>query len=167
VKIPPWRDLVRAWPAVCAAEAAVAHERWFPSRADEYGPELRAFLEAGRSAPATTYAKAHEERLVFEARLAELFDEIDLILCPSLGVQLPPANPPIADDPEALETVLRFTAPYDFSGSPTLSLPCGFSADGLPVSLQLVGRHLGEEALLRAGRALERATKWHRRHPAL
>jgi amidase len=62
---------------------------------------------------------------------------------------------------------MRFTAPFNYSGSPTLSVPCGFSADGLPYSLQLVGRH-GDEALLcRIGHAYEEATEWHRRRPAL
>ena len=56
---------------------------------------------------------------------------------------------------------LRFTAPYNFNGMPTLSVPCGLSRDGLPLSLQFVGKHLGEPLLSRIGHAYEQATEWH------
>ncbi|MGH7857420.1 MAG: amidase, partial [Candidatus Binatia bacterium] len=168
VAVPPWDELVRNWVVVCAAEAAVAHERHFPERAEKYGPGLRPLLEMGVTIPATAYAKAHETRLAFAGRLAALFEDIDLLLCPSLGVPPPEANPVIrADDEEGVAILLRFTAPFDFTGSPTISVPCGFAADGMPVSLQLVGRHLEEELLCRAGFAYEQATEWHGKHPPL
>jgi amidase len=61
--------------------------------------------------------------------------------------------------------ILRFTVPYNVSGSPTLTMPCGVASDGLPLALQLVARPFEEELLLRAGHAYESATEWHRRHP--
>jgi amidase len=63
--------------------------------------------------------------------------------------------------------LVRFTVPFDLTGSPTITLPCGFSADGLPLSFQLVGPHLSEDLLCRAGHAFQQATDWHRRHPPL
>lgn len=62
---------------------------------------------------------------------------------------------------------LRFTAPYDFNGAPTLSVPCGLSRDGLPLSLQFVGKPLGEPLLCRIGHAYEQATEWHTQQPSL
>jgi Asp-tRNA(Asn)/Glu-tRNA(Gln) amidotransferase A subunit family amidase len=59
------------------------------------------------------------------------------------------------------------TKPFNFSGSPTLSVPCGFSAEGLPMSVQFVGRRLSEPMLCRVGHAFERATQWHLRQPAV
>jgi Asp-tRNA(Asn)/Glu-tRNA(Gln) amidotransferase A subunit family amidase len=59
----------------------------------------------------------------------------------------------------------RFTVPWNYNGWPTLSLPCGATTQGLPLSLQLVGHPLSEGTLLRAGHAFESATEWHRRHP--
>ena len=165
ITLPPWNELVQSWGMVCAVEAAVAHQEYFPARASDYGPGLRTLLEAGGAIPATAYARAHELRLAFAGGLAMLFEEIDLLLCPSLGVPPPEANPEIRADEGDIAMLLRFTAPYDFTGSPTISVPCGFAADGMPVSLQLVGRHLQEELLCRAGFAYERATDWHRRHP--
>ena len=59
----------------------------------------------------------------------------------------------------------RYTVPYDFSGAPTLSVPCGLNGDGLPQSLQFVGKHLSEPMLCRVGHAFEQATDWHNLHP--
>lgn len=62
---------------------------------------------------------------------------------------------------------MRFTVPFDLSGSPTISVPCGFTQDGMPASLQLIGRHLAEETLIAAGHAYEQATDWHQRRAPL
>ena len=64
-----------------------------------------------------------------------------------------------------LGSIQLFTAPADFAGTPTISLPCGFSATGAPHSLQLVGRDLSEPTLCRLAHAYEQATDWHTRHP--
>ena len=61
----------------------------------------------------------------------------------------------------------RFTYPFNFSNSPTLTLPCAFTADNLPIALQLVGPHFAEEALLRVGYAYEQSTDWHTRLPPI
>ena len=67
-------------------------------------------------------------------------------------------------DPEVLR-ILRFTAPFDFSGSPTITLPAGIDKVGVSLSFQLVGRHLSEELLCRAGHAFQQVTDWHTRRP--
>ena len=166
IGFPDVTEVVSAWPAICAAEAAVAHAGLFPERAEEYGSGLAQLLAAGRALSAMDYAKAHEARLRFRGELAGVFEDVDLVLCPSMGVPTPPAGL-TAEDPEAVSTLLRFTAPFDFSGNPTISVPCGFTADGMPVSLQLVGRNLEEERLLAAAHSYERATEWHTRRPPL
>jgi amidase len=166
VRMPPWEDVLTAWGVVCGAEAAVAHDGLFPERGDEYGPMLAGFLAMGRSLSAVELARALALGREFSGRLQTVFEEVDLLLCPTLGLPVLPAVPSFADA-DAIRRLTRFTAPFDFSGHPTLSLPCGFAPDGLPVSLQLVGRHLEEEVLCRAGQAFEAATDWHARHPAL
>jgi amidase len=67
------------------------------------------------------------------------------------------------EDPDVLLSILRFTAPFDFSGSPTL--PNGMDSNCMPLSMQLVGRHLSEELLVRAGHAFQSVTDWHTRRP--
>ena len=59
----------------------------------------------------------------------------------------------------------RFTIPFDFNGAPTLSLPCGLNREGLPLSIQFVGKHLAEPMLCQVGQAYEQATEWHDLRP--
>jgi amidase len=169
ITLPPIDRLLRDWTPFTAVEAALAHRETFPAQADRYGPALRGLLEAGLRVTGTEYARIQSERETFRGRLAEIFEEVDLILCPSVISPPPPLAlmKALVDDSELLAPALKFTAPFDFSGSPTLSVPNGFTEDGLPLSLQLVARHLDEELLCRAGFAYEQATEWHSRHPPL
>ena len=155
------------WGPNCAVETAVAHEATFPSRRDDYGPGLAGFIDAGRALSGPEYQKILLRRRNFSGLVAAMFEEVDLLLVPAQ----PFASPTVARmatlgaDPAALTALIRFTAPFDMSGSPTITLPAGFTDKGTPVAIQLVGRHLGEAALVRAGRAFQRQTTWHRRHP--
>ena len=177
-RMPTLRGQGGAWRTICSAEAAAAHARTFPTRADQYGTFFRSFLEAGREVTGVDYAKANLIRREISGQIRRVFQDIDLLVCPSVAYEPCLYNPADAYggiDPEA-ETLAgvpysclavsgRFTGPFNFCGYPTLSLPCGFSIDGLPLSLQLVGRPLSESLLCRAGHAYEEATPWHARHP--
>ena len=81
-----------------------------------------------------------------------------------------PENPFIPETTESWKRLVAndsFDPIFKFAGTPTLSVPCGFSSDGLPFSVQFVGRQLGEAVLYRVGHAFERATDWHLAHPDL
>lgn len=168
VKVPDPEAVMAAWGSYCAVETAIAHEATYPARAAGYGG-LAGLIEAGRAMAAIDLMKAHHERLAFSGALAALFSEIDLLLVPTQ----PRADFTIAQErelfatPEGLAGFLRFATPFDMSGSPTITLPGGFTAKGLPLSFQLVGRHLGEGLLVQAGHAYQQATDWHRKHPSL
>ena len=86
-------------------------------------------------------------------QLARLFERVDVFACPTLGVRAPAGlsvlDPVVA---QLMGKLMRFAAPFDFSGSPTISLPCGLLSDGVPASLQLVGRHFEETTLIMATR---------------
>jgi amidase len=98
-----------------------------------------------------------------------MFEGIDLLLVPAHGV----ASPTLArmatfgEDAGLMSAMLRYTCPFDMSGSPTITLPGGFTEAGTPVAFQFVARHFEEELLVRAGWAFQQATDWHQRHPAL
>lgn len=161
--------MYKDWAKFCAVETAVAHLDTYPSRAKEYGPVLADLIETGRKLDALELMKIYHARLVFQGQLRKLFQEADLLLLPVH----PFGNPSAAqlDDvfkrPNGIDDVLRFTAPFDMSGSPTITLPGGFNDGGMPIGFQLVGRHLDEALLVRAGHAYQGATEWHRRHPKL
>lgn len=163
-------EATAAWYPICAAEAAAAHEQTYPSRADDYGPTFRAFLEDGVKVRGIDYAKAHVARQRVCRMVDDVLQKVDLLLCPSMP--MPPM--PLTDlspqgilSREMVRTLLRHTAPFDLTGSPTISVPCGFTDAGLPLSLQLIGRHGEEGVVMQAGHAYEQATEWHTRRPPL
>jgi amidase len=167
VRVPAVDALLLAWPVLCAAEAVVHHRGLFPERAASYGPTFRSFLEYGTRLSGADVAAAWLLREEWNARFAPLFESIDVLACPSMPVlPLPQAAlDPHAEFSPAVTPLIRFTAPFDFSGSPTLSLPSGFTPDGLPLSLQLVGRHGEEATLCGVGAAFEAADASPRRRP--
>jgi amidase len=166
VKVPNPAAVAQAWGSIASAEVALVHEATYSTRTSEYG-RLSNLIEAGRAVSRQDLLGAHYERLAFAGALAVLFQEIDLLLIPTQ----PRANFTIAQEeelfstPEGLVRFLRFATPFDMSGSPTITLPGGFTAKGMPLSFQLVARHLDEELLVRAGHAYQQATDWHRKHP--
>jgi amidase len=169
VQFPPHEQALRDWAPNCAVETAVAHEATFPARKAEYGPGLAGFIESARAVSASDYQKILLRRRDFAGRLAAMFRCVDLLIVPAQFI----ASPTVArmrtlgQDPDALLSLMRFTSLFDMSGSPTITLPSGFTAKGTPMAFQLVSRHFEEELLVRGGRAYQRETDWHRRHPKL
>jgi len=169
VRFPDVTHMVEDWFPLCGVETAVAHEATYPSRKGEYGPALSGLIELGRGLSGMDYQKIILRRRDFSGRVAVLFQTVDLLLLPAQGF----ASPTLAkmatlgEDASLMTSLLGFTCPFDMSGSPTITLPCGFTDVGTPVGFQFVGAHLAEELLFRAGYAYQQATNWHKRHPAL
>ncbi len=167
VQMPDTLPYSRAWSVLCSAEAAAGHRDHFPSRADEYGPWFRGWLEKGSGYSAAEFAAANQVRLACNGILAGVFEDIDLLVCPSM------TTPPGRVTPEELYGPMaedewtwgRFTIPYDFNGAPTISLPAGLNSEGLPLSIQFVAKHLAEPLLVQIGGAYERATEHVLRPP--
>jgi amidase len=157
----------QAWIPACAAETAFVHRETYPSRKSEYGSTLASFIEIGRETDALTLAQGLVERDKFKGRLARLFTTVDLVLIPVMFMAAPTFAQMQLSDTHVVDQLLKFTSPLDMSGSPTITLPCGFTPKGMPIGFQLVGPHLGEATLLRAGHAYQQATDWHTRHPPL
>ena len=151
--------------ALCGVEAAVAHEATYPSRGAEYGPVLTGLLETGRALDGLAVAKIWHRREAFRGQLNALFRDIDLLIIPAMDRAAPTLADVARRTPAAVEARIRFTAPFDMSGHPTLTLPGGKTADGLPVGFQIVARHMEEALVLRAGHAFQQVTDWHRRRP--
>jgi len=161
-------DYLPAWSVLCQSEAADAHRQTYPSRADEYGPWFREWLARGSAHSAADYALANNLRAACNGEMRRVMADIDLLACPSTANAAHVVTPEISYGPIPAERdpwQTRFTVPMDFAGLPTISLPCGLSDGGLPLSLQLVGQPLAEPLLVQAGAAFEGATEWHRMHP--
>jgi len=167
IELPDTRGVVRGWGAICAPEAAIVHAATYPARAAQYGPALARFLDIGRARSAMDYARAQIARDRFSRDLSALLGEVDVIVSPSLPYPTP-TNAfmgRLGSEEGAVDRLIAFAAPHNMSGHPTISLPGGFDASGLPLGFQLVGPHLGESTLIRAGHAYQQDTAWHRRRP--
>ncbi|MEH6472244.1 MAG: amidase [Halopseudomonas sp.] len=156
------------WLPVTAAEAFANHRETFPSRADEYGPVFRDLLEQGSKLSAADYADAQFARARVRGAIDNALSGVDVMICPPMPMPAPPAEafPPQGIVPnDDMVPVVCFSAPFNFSGHPTLTQPCGFINDTIPLALQLVAPFNAEASLIRAGNAYEQATEWHQRRP--
>jgi amidase len=169
LKFPDVATALDDWAPHCAVETAVAHEATFPSRRSDYGPGLAGLLDAGRALSGMAYQQILLRRRVFAGRVHRVLMAVDVMLIPAQPFAAPTVArmATLGRVPAELAALIRYTAPFSFSGHPTLTVPAAFTAKGLPVAVQFVGRHLGEIEICRAGRAFQRATEWHRRHPRL
>jgi aspartyl-tRNA(Asn)/glutamyl-tRNA(Gln) amidotransferase subunit A len=174
VTMPPGvDDLLGVYRAVQRPEAYTYHADmgWLAERADKYRPETLANLKLGAEYSAADYIRAQHRRRAFTDAMRAVLRQVDVLLTPTLAI---PA--PLAEDYDSAFVVrgqpleggsLRFTLPFNLTGQPALAIPCGFSAGGLPIGVQLVAAHFNEPTLLRLGHAYQRATDWHTRRPAL
>jgi aspartyl-tRNA(Asn)/glutamyl-tRNA(Gln) amidotransferase subunit A len=167
--------LFLAYRGVQMPEATAAHQEagWWPTRADLYTPITRDRLKMGEHMPATDTARAERVRAAFAQGMRAVMERVNLLALPTLPI-LPPRRDALAQlfqlggqQFDAAAALLRLTFPFNMTGQPALSLPCGFSSTGLPIGLQLVARHLDEATLLRVGHAYQQVTDRHLRQPAL
>jgi amidase len=165
VVLPPLDEPTMQWLSLCGVEAALAHEKTYPARAAEYGPVLAGLLDAGRKLSALDLARLELGRARLVGELNRLMATVDLLLMPVMGIAALSVASAASRTPDGVATRLRYTAPFDMSGHPTLTLPGGFTADGVPVGFQIVGRAFDEAAILTAGHAYQSATDWHLRRP--
>lgn len=167
VRFPDYEALVAEWIMMCAIETAVAHAASYPGRAAEYGPELARLIDEGRRTPGMAVARATHLRRAFTESLATMMGGVDCLLIPTMPMPIPTLEKmgEYGADPSVLNGILRFTAPFNFSGSPTITLPNGIDSRGLPLSMQVVAPHLREDVLVRVGHAYQTMTDWHRKMP--
>ncbi len=169
VSVPSVEETVGDWVPHCGIETAVAHADTYPSRKREYGPMLAGLLDTGLAISATEYQKMLLRRACFTGRLNTLMLDIDLLIMPAIPFAAPSLEriAALRTQPGYRQQLQRFTVPYNMSGHPTITLPSGFTVDGLPLAAQLVASHWREDLLVRAGRAFQQATDWHLRRPPL
>jgi amidase len=154
-----YAQLVDDWGITCGVECARAHADYYPAQKELYGPVLAGLIELGLTVPAAKYAELEALRNTFRSKLDDLLADVDMLITPCMTS----AAPTVAEMDQSVASedsraaFITFTAPFDYSGHPTLTLPAGLNEQKLPLSFQLIGRHLGEAQLIRAGLLLERA----------
>ncbi len=171
----PIPDIAAANPLttlVTATEGAAAHMPWLGEHAGDYGAATLGRLAAGLLIPANAYVEALAWRkAIVREFCARVFANCDVLHAPVM-VAAPPtiAESDIGANPgfgRAMVAMGHCTRPFNFLGLPAISVPCGFTGNGLPAAFQLAARPFAEDVLLCAARAYERETDWHRRAPTL
>ena len=150
---------------ITLAEATSYHEPYLKRQADDYGPGVRTNLEAGRYLLATDYVKSQRARTLLQRNFNQAFKHADVIVSPTL-----PALPPLVGEvwvqsgnlrEHVIDAFLRFNIPFDLTGFPAISIPCGLGSTGLPIGLQIAGKAFDETTVLRVANAYEQSTEWH------
>jgi aspartyl-tRNA(Asn)/glutamyl-tRNA(Gln) amidotransferase subunit A len=158
------------YPFASRPEAAVYQED-FLQTPDDYGADVRPTAEMGAVILATDYLRAQRFRTAIRKELEALLVGVDALVTPTARATPHPIGRRWTEiDGQPINPTLVSTgntSPFSMTGSPALSVCCGFSPDGLPIGLQIAGRGWDEATVLRIGAAYERATPWHQRHPSL
>jgi aspartyl-tRNA(Asn)/glutamyl-tRNA(Gln) amidotransferase subunit A len=171
VELPDQRQLSSACQLVVAVEAAAFHKRWLIERPQDYGPQVLMRLQNGLAVPGVSYLEALRWRGPALAAHIAATVGVDALIAPVAPVPAPTlAESDVRNAPNAesvIQQLTRFTRPINYLGLPALAIPCGFTAGGVPVGMQLIGRSFDESTLLTIGAAFQRATDFHDRVPAL
>ncbi|HEU5438669.1 MAG TPA: amidase [Ktedonobacterales bacterium] len=166
-------DLFMVYRGVQRPEAYTYHadQGWLDARADRYSPEVHANIAAGGEYSAAEYIRFQQRRRAFTDAMRTVLRSVDALAMPTMAIPAPRiedyARPLLVNGEELRGGALRLTFPFDLTGQPALSLPCGFTAAGLPIGLQFAAAHFGEPTLLRLGHAYQRVSDWHLRVPPI
>ncbi len=147
-----------------AVEAYAYHSQWITASPEKYQPVTRdRIIQLSANVKAADYVRARNQLELLRREIKKAFTTVDLLITPTM-----PSSPVLIERSNSLDAVnFRNTAPFDIYGLPAISVPCGFTSDGLPIGLQIAGAPFAESTVLTLARAYEQATEWHSRHPKL
>ncbi|MCX6069121.1 MAG: amidase, partial [Chloroflexi bacterium] len=158
-------DAAQANGLMTQSDGAAFHRQRLEEQPLGFGEDVRQRLQNGAATTSSQYALARRTQSEMRRRMELFFENYDILLMPST-----PIPAPLIAGSDALaqaRRLTRFTAPFNLTGLPALSVPCGFSSEGLPFGLQIISQAWGEAKVLQAGQAYETATSWHQRRPAI
>ena len=172
VSLPHLADSADAGTQIALAEALHYHQSagFYPARAADYGADVRSRLELGGSVRAADYLRALDARAPIVAEFDAALAGVDAIVAPPAPIAAPRIGESLVKIRGEEETVrsalVRVSRPANFTRHPAISIPCGFTEEGLPIGMQLIGRHWAEAQLLEIAQFYESETDWHTRHPS-
>jgi aspartyl-tRNA(Asn)/glutamyl-tRNA(Gln) amidotransferase subunit A len=172
LKVPSPERLAEFNRVLAYSEASAIHGTWLRERAEEYSAQVRLRAMIGSVIPASIYIEAlHLRPGLLREFVTEVFDRCDVLLTPTLSIPVPTLAETDVGSGESMWRVLALlvhcTAPFNYLGLPAVSVPAGFTTNGLPASLQLVARPIAEMMLFRVAGAYQNASDWHQRSPGL
>jgi aspartyl-tRNA(Asn)/glutamyl-tRNA(Gln) amidotransferase subunit A len=147
------------------ADGAAFHRERLSTQPEKFGADVLERLRIGAGLTSTEYSLARRVQVESRRRFELFFEKYDLLLLPTTPIPAPAIEGIAAI--EAARRLTRFTAPFNLTGLPALSMPCGFTTEGLPIGLQVVSGHWREAKLLQGAQTYEKATEWHTCRPRL
>lgn len=165
VAMPPFEELIHAVFTVRGPEGAHAHAAWRDSRANDYSPAVLGRIRAGMQVPAVDYLAAKDEQRRLTGIMSGIVESVDALVMPTLSfAAMPREEDPTIGPGRTAKTAgfIRMTSPFNLTGHPALTIPCGLTSDGLPIGLQLAGPFDSEGRLVAVATAYEEATAWGR-----
>jgi aspartyl-tRNA(Asn)/glutamyl-tRNA(Gln) amidotransferase subunit A len=164
VDLPSAPEQRRIFDQIVGPEAYVYHEPFLKERGELYGTDVKGRIEPGAAMFSTEYVRALRSQALMKQECEAIFEAADVIVTPTLPIPAPRIDslqkPWGSDSETAIASLTRFTRPFNIVGLPTVSVPCGFTTDGLPVGMQISGRAFDEATVLRVAYAYEQDAKW-------
>ena len=161
----------RYWYFIRRAEASEVHEHWVLERPEDYGPDVRRMLEEGLRIRAVDYVRAMRMREILRDAVESVLRKLDALVLPASPITAPEADLTKVEvggrEVDVYSALLSFTMPFNLTGHPAIVLPYTFSSEGLPISMQLVGRYMRDHELLAVALAVERTLDLKRRFKEL
>lgn len=164
IELPDIENAFKAGTMTIVVEGATYHAERLRERPEGFSPQCKADLELGHFYKATDYLQAQRLRRHLMIEVAKAMTPLDALIMPTSPITATPIEGNPANHPVYR---VRNTMPFNFLSLPAISLPCGFSKQGLPIGLQIVGKTFDEATILEIAHAYEQATDWHRQHPDL
>jgi aspartyl-tRNA(Asn)/glutamyl-tRNA(Gln) amidotransferase subunit A len=135
------------------SDAAAFHHQRLAENPQGFGQDVLKRLQSGAAHTSMEYSLARRMQTILRCQFNEFFNEFDLLLTPTTPITAPMRGS--ADAVERARLLTRFTAPFNLTGLPALSVPCGWSSEKLPIGLQIIGKAWAEAKVLLAGRLFE------------
>jgi aspartyl-tRNA(Asn)/glutamyl-tRNA(Gln) amidotransferase subunit A len=159
------RDAALANKTMTQSDGAAVHRDRLKEHPEMFGNDIRRRLEDGAKTSSTEYILARKTQADVRKRCELFFESYEFLITPTTPIAAPTIEG--HDAVEQAGRLTRFTAPFNLTGLPALSLPCGFTKEGLPIGMQIVARAWGDAKALNAGYAYEQATEWHKKFPKI
>jgi aspartyl-tRNA(Asn)/glutamyl-tRNA(Gln) amidotransferase subunit A len=155
VPFPNAREATMANGLMTPSDAAAFHHQRLAENPQGFGKDVLKRLQTGANYTSTEYSLARRMQTILRCQFNEFFEEYDLLLTPTTPITAPVRGS--ADAVERARLLTRFTAPFNLTGLPALSVPCGWSSEKMPIGMQLIGKAWTEVKVLMAGELYEQA----------
>jgi aspartyl-tRNA(Asn)/glutamyl-tRNA(Gln) amidotransferase subunit A len=157
------REAALANKTMTQSDGAAVHRDRLKEHPEMFGEDIRRRLEEGTKTTSTEYILARRTQAEVKKRFEHFFESYDFLIMPTTPIAAPTIEG--HDAVEQAGRLTRFTAPFNLAGLPALSLPCGFTKEGLPIGLQVISQAWADAKVLNLGYAFEQATEWHTHLP--